>query len=90
METTPVFVKQILYNIELVNVAFTTFLQTFDFTNQLSIVKADTLIFSGEFDWIFDVEQAKILQAGIKNSILIQLENCGHFPWQRPKRHFFI
>lgn len=81
--------KKIPYNIELVNLAFTTFLRTFNFSNELSTVKAPTLIFSGKNDWIFNVEDAEKLHNGIKGSVLIKLDQCGHFPW-KDQRELFL
>jgi len=82
--------QNVPYNIELVNFAFTTFLRTFSFRDKLSQVKADTIIFSGKKDWIFDPKQAAILHAGIKNSTLISLDDCGHFPWKDQPEIFLI
>lgn len=90
MATPPASAEKIPYNIELVNLAFTTFLRTFDFTDKLSTVKADTLIFSGKNDWIFDAEQAEILHHGIKHSSLICLNECGHFPWKDQRAIFLF
>lgn len=87
--TTPASAEKIPYNIDLINLAFTTFLRTFDFTDKLSAVKAETLIFSGKKDWIFDAKQAEILHHGIKHSILIRLDECGHFPW-KDQRDIFL
>lgn len=77
------------YNIDLVNLAFRTFLRTFDFRDQLKLVVTNTLIFSGKNDWIMDTTQAEILNCGIDNSVLVTLEECGHFPW-KDKRHEFL
>ncbi len=84
----PASIQNIPYNIELVNLAFTTFLKTFDFRNKLSKINYKTLIFSGKNDWIFDNEQAYVLHQGIKNSILISLNDCGHFPWKDQRKKF--
>jgi proline iminopeptidase len=89
MANIPASAEKIPYNIDLVNLAFTTFLHSFDFTDKLPTVKADTLIFSGKNDWIFDKEQAEILHKGIKHSILISLDKCGHFPW-KDQREIFL
>ena len=78
------------YNFELVNFAFTTFLPNFDFTSELDRIKAPTLIFSGNNDWIINDNQAKILHGGIKNSILISLEHCSHFPWKDKRSEFLF
>jgi len=81
-EELPTLKNSIPYNIELVNYAFKNFLIKFDYRNQLKEVIVPVLIFSGKNDWITDTNQAKILQTGISQSILIVLEKCGHFPWK--------
>ena len=85
----PITSSNIPYNIELVNFAFTTFLPKFDFRKQLDFVKVKTLIFSGMSDWLFDNSQVDILHQGIKNSCVINLKNCGHFPWKDRRIKFF-
>ncbi|MFA5960727.1 MAG: alpha/beta fold hydrolase [Tatlockia sp.] len=84
----PANAESIPYNVELVNFAFTVFLPVFDFREKLALVKPQTLIFSGKNDWIIDADQAETLHNGIKNSILISLKNCGHFPWKDRKTEF--
>ena len=73
--------ENIPYNIELVNLAFTTYLRTFNFSDDLEMITADTLIFAGKNDWIFSCGDAEKIHSGIKNSLLIKLDKCGHFPW---------
>lgn len=87
--TLPATSQNISYNIELVNFAFTTFLKTFNFRDELSKIKALTLIFSGKNDWIFDHKHAETLHSEIKHSLLISLDNCGHFPW-KDQREIFL
>lgn len=70
------------YNIDLVNVAFTSFLKSFDFSEKLSNITLPTLILSGKNDWITDTNEAKKLHRGIKGSNLVILDKCGHFPWK--------
>lgn len=84
-----VTIPNIHYNIELVNLAFKTFLRTFDFSRQLHQVCADTLIFSGKTDWIFNTNQAIELHKGIPNSTLASVDRCGHFPW-KDQREIFL
>lgn len=87
-QTLPALKYNIPYNTDLVNLAFTTFLKDFDFTDRLAEVRAETLIFTGENDWITDVEQAKILHRGIPESTLEILPQCGHFPWRDQRDKF--
>jgi proline iminopeptidase len=82
-------VNKIPYNIDLVNLAFTTFLLSFDFSDKLTMVKASTLIFSGKYDWICSTDEAERLHYGISNSTLIILNDCGHFPW-KDQREIFL
>nr|MBA3535171.1 hypothetical protein [Tatlockia sp.] len=84
----PASIQNIPYNVELVNFAFTTFLFEFNYTNQLAQIKAETLLFSGKNDWIIDKNEAEILHDGIKNSILIILDNCSYFPWKDQRFEF--
>lgn len=84
----PATQNNIPYNVKLINEAFTSFLKTFDYRRSLNKIKVPTLIFSGKNDWIIDPDQADCLHDGIKNSILIKLEKCGHFPWKDQKFEF--
>lgn len=86
----PARMKSIPYNFELVNLAFSTFLKTFDYRADLSKIKADTLILAGKNDWIIDLEQAEIAHHGIHHSVLIVLEECGHFPWKDQREKFLF
>lgn len=76
------------YNVELVNKAFLGFLRRFDYRPQLPTVTTPTLIFSGENDWITDTKQADTLHSGIKDSIMVVLKQCGHFPWKDQEKLF--
>jgi proline iminopeptidase len=84
----PATSQNIPYNVELINLAFTTFLKTFDFCKDLNKIQAQTLIFSGKDDWICDIQQAKVLHHGINHSILVILDKCGHFPWKDQREKF--
>ncbi|MFW9966831.1 MAG: alpha/beta fold hydrolase [Candidatus Thorarchaeota archaeon] len=53
---------------------------TIDFTNQLSEIKAETLVIHGDEDRIVNVELGKILNEGIRDSKLKILIGCGHSP----------
>ena len=87
-EAPPTTKYNIPYNIDLVNLAFTTFLKTFNFIDFLHNVKAKTLIISGENDWITDTKQAEILHSGIPGSCLVIFLRCGHFPWRDQSSKF--
>lgn len=84
----PASSMNIPYNIDLINFAFTTFLRRFDFCSELPKIITETLIFSGKNDWIFDNKQAVVLHHNIKNSVLISLNECGHFPWKDQRDKF--
>ena len=86
----PLTVKSsIPHNMELTNRAFTTYLKTFDYRQELEKVKVPTLIFSGQNDWIMDPSEAVILSKGIADSELVIIDKCGHFPWKDKKDAFF-
>lgn len=71
----------ITFDFELVNLGFRTFLKDFDYRLKLPQVKYETLIITGEEDWIFDKNQAIIIYDGIAGSQLIVYQNCGHMIW---------
>jgi proline iminopeptidase len=90
LDSAPITTKSgIPYNVELINIAFKTYLKTFNFKNNLNKVTSPTLIFSGKNDWIVDPSEAEVLHSGIQNSTLIMLEKCGHFPWKDQRKQFF-
>ncbi|MHA2005163.1 MAG: alpha/beta fold hydrolase [Candidatus Thorarchaeota archaeon] len=53
---------------------------TIEFTEQLSNIKAKTLVIHGEDDRIMKLELGRMLHDGIKGSKLKVLEGCGHSP----------
>jgi len=53
---------------------------TIDFTNQLSEIKAETLVIHGDEDRIMNLELGKALNKGIRDSKLKILRGCGHSP----------
>lgn len=71
----------IVFNIALANLGFSQFLKTFDYRPKLSEVTCQTLIMSGDDDWISDKKQAKTLHHGITKSTLVEYPNCGHMIW---------
>lgn len=56
---------------------------------QLASVSVPTLIFSGRNDWVMDPSEAEALHAGLPQSKLVILEECGHFSWIDQKELFF-
>lgn len=68
----------VVFACDILNLGFTSFLNTFDYEPYLSEIHCKTLIISGSEDWVNDPKQAKLLAAKIPNSILHIFENCGH------------
>lgn len=54
---------------------------TRDDTPLLTKIDVPTLIIQGKQDGIVSVQSAQSVHAGIKNSQLMLLDNCGHFPF---------
>lgn len=74
--------NDLAFNVALVNYAFQNCIPYFDFRPKLKWVTVPTLIFSGQFDWITDPEQAQELHSKLPDSTLVSFEKCGHFPWK--------
>lgn len=70
-------IKNIL-SYDVLNIGFSTFLHTFNFTPKLKTIKCPTLILSGKNDWICMPQHAKTMAANIPNSTLKIFNKCGH------------
>ncbi len=55
--------------------------RSWDLRNSLKKVTAPALIIVGDDDFISSPQSATILHLSLKNSKLLLLEECGHFPW---------
>lgn len=66
------------FNADLINLGFKDFLRNFDYRPQLSNINCETLIITGESDWIFDKKQAELIHNQIPRSKLHLYKNCGH------------
>jgi pimeloyl-ACP methyl ester carboxylesterase len=53
---------------------------TIEFTEQLSNIKAETLVIHGDDDRVMKLELGEMIHEGIKGSKLKILEGCGHSP----------
>ena len=60
----------------------------YDITKQLDTIKCPTIIITGDYD-IMPLEANKEIQREIKDSKLVTLKNCGHFPFVEDKREYF-
>jgi pimeloyl-ACP methyl ester carboxylesterase len=78
----------IAFNAELFNLGFSKFLREFDYRPELSKIKCQTLIISGEGDWICDTNQAKTLHHGIPGSKLLIYQDCKHMIWIDQRKRF--
>lgn len=59
----------------------------YDLRNKLNTIKNQTLLIHGDYDPIA-VKYAKEIKALIKNSELVVLKNCGHFPFVEAHEQF--
>jgi proline iminopeptidase len=57
-----------------------SYLSDYDIGAKLARIRSPTLIIHGDYDSI-PVEAAEILHENIKNSKLVVIEKCGHFPF---------
>ncbi len=60
----------------------------YDLTHQLIAIKCPTLIVTGDYD-LMPLESNKVIHKQIKNSKLVTLKNCGHFPFVEDKKEYF-
>jgi len=60
------------------NVAFRSFLRSYNVSDQLNKITSPTLVISGQDDWFCAPEFAEDIAKGIQNAELRILENCGH------------
>lgn len=60
------------------NKGFSTFLRTFDLTEDLKNIDVPTLIVAGKHDWITPVSESEEIHQQIPHSTLHILENSGH------------
>ena len=65
-----------------------TTLTNYDILTQLNVIKCPTLIISGDFD-IMPQRSNEQIHKAIKNSKLVILKNCGHFPFVEDKKEYF-
>lgn len=88
-QTPPTTKPNIPYNVSVTNLGFGGFLRKFDFTPYLQTIQCETLILSGQNDWINDPCYAILMADKIPHSTLVILENCGHFIWEDQPELFF-
>jgi proline iminopeptidase len=70
------FAKNFCY--EATNLGFSDFLRRFDFEPDLHRIFCETLILSGEQDWVNDVKYARLMAEKIPNNLLKVFANAGH------------
>ena len=63
-------------------------LYSYDINFQLQFVKCPTLIVTGDYD-IIPPQANEEIHKDIKNSTLVTLKNCGHFPFIEDKKEYF-
>jgi proline iminopeptidase len=86
----PTLKANIPYNINITNFGFGNFLRKFNFESELKNILCKTLILVGENDWINDPIHSKCMAAGIPNSQLVILAECGHFIWADQRNKFYL
>lgn len=72
---------EIGYNVEVMNYGWGIFLKNFDYTNELSNVKCETLILWGENEWIMPRSQVNLVSRSIPNCSLKVYPKCMHMLW---------
>lgn len=79
MQTMHQPVQELPFAFEPLNRGFLTDLRTIDYMDQLSNITCETLIITGDSDWIFDEKYSELMVHKIPNAKLIILKNAGHF-----------
>ena len=67
-----------ILSVDAINVAFSTFLRTYDVRKDLPKITAPTLVIGGRHDWICSPEFSQEIAQGIPNSQLLIMEKSGH------------
>ena len=70
--------QKTILSVDAINVAFSTFLRSYDVREQLPKITAPTLVIGGKYDWICPPEFSQEIAQGIPNSRLIVMEKSGH------------
>ena len=61
-----------------------------DLRKYMKLINVPTLLIYGKNDKVTSIEVAKIINANIKNSSLIIMDGCGHFPYLDRPNYFNI
>ena len=77
------------FAVEPLNRGFQTDLRTVDFIDKLENIRCETLIMTGDKDWIFDQCYSKLMAEKIPKSKLIIFKNTGHFIESDAKNDYF-
>jgi proline iminopeptidase len=70
--------KQSRRNFEQTNLGFTTFLKTFDYTDQLASIRCPTLVVAGAHDWICPPNHSRVIADRIPRAHLKVFANSSH------------
>ena len=70
--------KSTTWSHEALNEGFRHVLRHFDFIKKLKRITCQTLILTGQHDWICSLDQAKIMAKNIPHAQLKIFKNCGH------------
>lgn len=72
-------VQELPFAYEPLNRGFLTDLRTVNYMNELSSIDCQTLVITGDCDWIFDEKYSKLMANKIPNAKLVIFKNAGHF-----------
>ncbi len=70
--------KRTILSVDAINVAFSSFLRSYDLSHQLHQITSPTLVIGAEFDWICPPEFSAEIAQGISQAKLIIIPNSGH------------
>ena len=65
-------------------------MRNFDLKEKLFLIECPTLIIHGSKDKEVKIKIAKEMNKAIKDSELVAISKCGHFPYLERYRYFFI
>ena len=62
----------------------------YDLSNELKKIKCETLLIYGKKDKAVPIYLGYKIQSLIKNSAIVEIPDCGHFPYRERFRYFLI
>ena len=80
--------QRTIVSTDAINIAFSTFLRTFNITDELHRITAPTLVVGARHDWICAPEFSEIIASKISGADLRIFENSGHWVAADEHRNF--